>query len=419
MRHVRPRVITYVLVGVLAGAALHFVEPLPPQDPAALLVSAGAPPALVQPLVERVDSIGYGETLGEVMERSGLPGPVIREILRAASGLDPRRIPAGMRVTFTSLATDSIPQGITFHLAIDSLLHLTRSDSGWGSRTETLPWSIDTTIVRGEISSNLYDALNAAAADLSSTARIELAWDVADIFEFRIDMSRDLQVGDAFAVLVERRVGPQGIIKPGRVLAATFTNGGKTIEAVRHEREGERPTYYDQEGRSLHANFLRAPLAFRRISSVFGLRRHPVLKTWRRHQGTDYAANSGTPVRAIGEGVVIFAGRKGGYGNAIDIRHANGFVSRYGHLRGFARGVRAGTRVGIGETIGYVGMTGLATGPHLHFEILVNGVQRNPRTALASKSGKPLPAQDRPYFDSLRTRYLAMLQGSTVAQNAH
>ena len=125
---------------------------------------------------------------------------------------------------------------------------------------------------------------------------------------------------------------------------------------------------------------------------MFGGRRHPVLGIWRRHKGTDYAAAQGTPVRSIGDGVVVFAGRKGGYGNVIDIRHRNGFVSRYGHLRNFAKGISRGKRVAIGSTIGAVGRTGLATGPHLHFEVLVNGVQRDPRIALQMKGGEPIPS---------------------------
>jgi len=157
------------------------------------------------------------------------------------------------------------------------------------------------------------------------------------------------------------------------------------------------------------ASFLRAPLAFRRISSVFGVRKHPILGMWRAHKGTDYAANAGTPVRSIADGVVIFAGRKGGYGNAIDVRHPNGFVSRYGHLRGFARGIHAGAHVGIGQTIGYVGMTGLATGPHLHFEILVHGVQRNPSSVLSRTDGVPIPASERASFDSTKDVLLAAL----------
>lgn len=415
------RLVSYTIVGLLAAAALRFVEPLPPSNPAQILADAGAPPVLVSPLLERVDSVRRGETLGQVMARGGMPGQAMLEALRAATILDPRRLRPGTRISFAALPSDSLPRQITLYLAIDSLLRLTRTDSGWQAVAEALPWTVDTMIVRGEVETNLYDALSVAADEMPARARTELAWEVADIFEFRVDMSRDLQRGDAFSVLVERRQAPNGAVRPGRVLAATLTNGGTRIEAIRHERDGQRAVYYDQHGRSMHANFLRAPLAFRRISSVFGMRRHPVLKTWRRHQGTDYAANAGTPVRAIGDGVVTFAGRRGGYGNVIDIRHANGMVTRYGHLRGFAKGVRGGARVAMGETIGFVGMTGMATGPHLHFEVLINGVQRNPRTALATKSGAPLPDDARPEFERLRQRYLALLDNTLprLADVAH
>jgi murein DD-endopeptidase MepM/ murein hydrolase activator NlpD len=146
-----------------------------------------------------------------------------------------------------------------------------------------------------------------------------------------------------------------------------------------------------------------------------------VLGIFRRHQGTDYAAGSGTPVRSIGDGLVIASGVRGGYGNMIDVRHVNGIVTRYGHLRGFAKGVRSGARVAMGQTIGFVGMTGLATGPHLHFEVLVNGVARNPRTTLQAKAGPPLPAAQRADFDALRLRYLAMIEqhGPRVALNVN
>ena len=403
------RALTYGAVALLAVAALLFVRPLPERRPAELLTVAA-------PLWrERVDSVGSGETLGQVLERGGIANQGVLAALRSARTLDPRRIPVGMRVTFGSNPSDSVPRQITFHLAVDRLLHLTRTDSGWTAREDSLPWAVDTIVVHGNIATTLYDALDDAATVLPPRVRTELAWDVADIFEWRIDMSRDLQVGDSFAVLFEREQGPSGAVRTGRVLAATFANGGTRLQAIRHERTGERPRYYDQEGKSLEANFLRAPLAFRRISSVFGLRKHPILGVWRRHQGMDYAAGSGTPVRAIGEGIVIGAGRRGGYGNAIDVRHPNGFVSRYGHLRGFARGIHVGTRVSMGETIGYVGMTGLATAPHLHFEILVGGVQRNPRTALVGRTGAPLPAAERPRFEIARAQYLSLLERSTLA----
>jgi murein DD-endopeptidase MepM/ murein hydrolase activator NlpD len=296
-------------------------------------------------------------------------------------------------------------------------VRLVREDSSWTARVDSIPWSTDTVVVRGSIKESLYEGLYSAETDLPRSSRDELAWSVANIFEFRIDMSRDVQQGDAFTVLVERRQLPSGVTRMGDVLAATFTNGGATVEAIRHLADGK-AKYYDQQGKSLAANFLLAPLEFRRISSNFGGRRHPVLGIFRRHQGTDYAAGSGTPVRAIGDGMVIAAGSRGGYGNVIDVRHTNGIVTRYGHLRGFAKGVRSGTRVAMGQTIGYVGMTGLATGPHLHFEVLVNGVARNPRTTLQAKAGPPLPTTQRAEFDALRLRYLALIEqqgGSKVA----
>ena len=268
---------------------------------------------------------------------------------------------------------------------------------------------VDTVMVAGVIKSSLFSALDKSGTELSKSARAELAFSLADIFEYRVDMSKDFQVGDKFQVLVERLQKPNGAIIVNKVLGARLALSGNEIEAIRYESRRASGEYFDGSGKSLRASFLRAPVNFRRISSMFGGRRHPVLGVWRRHKGTDYAASSGTPVRAIGDGVVIFAGRKGGYGNVIDIRHRNGFVSRYGHLRNFSKGIRRGQRVTIGSTIGAVGQTGLATGPHLHFEVLVNGVQRDPRIALQMKGGEPIPSSERGVFEQLRSRTLATL----------
>jgi murein DD-endopeptidase MepM/ murein hydrolase activator NlpD len=269
---------------------------------------------------------------------------------------------------------------------------------------------VDTVTVSGVIHSNLYSALDhSQAADLPREARAELAYSLADIFEYRVDMSRDLQDGDKFHVLLERLQKPNGAILINKILGARLALSGTEIDAILFKGSGSSGEYFDGTGKSLRAAFLRAPVAFRRISSIFGGRRHPILGTWRQHKGTDYAAAMGTPVRSIGDGVVIFAGRKGGYGNVIDIRHRNGFVSRYGHLRGFARGIHRGARVAIGSTIGFVGMTGLATGPHLHFEILVGGVQRDPKVALRMKGGFPIASSERGQFDRLKTQTLAPL----------
>jgi murein DD-endopeptidase MepM/ murein hydrolase activator NlpD len=276
----------------------------------------------------------------------------------------------------------------------------------------------DTVLVAGRIATNLYAALDSCAATtLPLRARWKLAWSVADILEYRVDMSRDLRVGDTFRVLVERAFNPVDGFHAGPVLAVIFVESRDTLTAIRFRTTDASPTesvaneYYDVHGRSLRAAFLRAPVEFRRISSGFGMRLHPILKVWRAHKGTDYVAPAGTPVRAIGDGTVIFAGQKGGYGNVIDLRHVNGYITRYGHLSRFAAGIHRGTRVSIGKTIAYVGMTGLATAPHLHFEVLVNGVQRDPRVALRDRgSGQPVPSARRSEFDALAQRSMGALR---------
>ncbi|HEY7877531.1 MAG TPA: M23 family metallopeptidase [Gemmatimonadaceae bacterium] len=364
----------------------------------------------------RADTLHAGETLSELLARDGVKPSRVPRILAAATGIDERRVPAGLPVVVRTARADSVPSEVTFQLAVDHLIHVRRAaDSTWTATEERLPWKTDTLAVGGAISSNLYAALDdSAAAVLPKGARSELAWSLADIYEYRVDMSRDLQPGDTFRVLFERLIGPNGVVKVGRVLAARFELSGTKTDAVRFGDAKGIAQYFDQTGRSMRAAFLRVPLQFRRISSVFGLRMHPILGIMREHTGIDYAANAGTPVRAIGDGVVTFAGRRGGYGNMIDIRHRNGFVSRYGHLRGFAAGIRAGRQVTIGETIGYVGMTGLATGPHLHFEILVNGTQRDPRTALKQNAGLPIATADRVRFDSVKSALMALLKGGVA-----
>jgi murein DD-endopeptidase MepM/ murein hydrolase activator NlpD len=263
---------------------------------------------------------------------------------------------------------------------------------------------------RGVIASSLYETLHTALGPrLPAAKRSELVWKLADLFEYRIDMSRDLQPGDSVGLLIERRVAPDGSAREAKILAAALTVDGKPMEAIRFGNRGGAADFYDQTGKSLKASFLRAPLEFRRISSVFGMRRHPILGILKAHRGTDYAASSGTPVRAVGEGTVIKAGWAGGYGNVLEIRHRNGYVSRYGHLRGFAKGVRPGRNVGIGQTVAFVGSTGLSTAPHLHFEVLVDGRQRDPRVALRDKTGWPLAARERGAFDSLRKRLLTQI----------
>ncbi|MBL8958576.1 MAG: M23 family metallopeptidase [Gemmatimonadetes bacterium] len=401
MKRALGRTAFYLTVALLAWGAIAVMRPI--RTARVGDVISGARVAWV----ERTDSLAQGETITGLLGRN-LPDEEVQDALEAAGSLDPRRLRAGMRITLGG-AADSAPSQILLHLGVDKLLRLSRGDSGWTGREETIPWERDTLVVSGTVDQNLYEAFAAGARELPQKVRNELAWNVADVFEYRLDMSRDLQPGDAFRVLVERERTGTGAVRLGDVLGVDYTSRGSRLRVVRYlDREG-RARYFDETGRSMQAAFLRAPLEFRRVSSVFGMRRHPILGVMRRHRGTDYAAASGTPVRAIGDGVVITAGRMSGFGNVIELRHPNGFVTRYGHLRGFADGVRRGARVSIGSTIGYVGMTGLASGPHLHFEVLVNGEQRDPRTAFNSAAGLPLAEGERGAFDETRRLLLARL----------
>lgn len=414
MRRPTPRTVTTLVAVALAVVALSVDLPKPWLNAPRQLetdTSTLASDSDSDSLSAVNDTLHSGETLGALLSRRGLSTEAMPRVMDAASALDERRVPAGMPITVRADSTGGAPREIVFQLAPDRLLHVRRTgDTTWTSSEEQLPWVTDTIVVSGRIDDNLYQALDdSAAAVLPKGARAELAWTLADIFEYRVDMSRELQPGDAFRVLFERQVGASGQTRIGHILAARMVLSGATTEAVRFDEGNGHSAYYDATGRSMRAAFLRAPLAFRRISSVFGLRKHPILGIMRRHEGTDYAADAGTPVRTIGDGTVTFAGRRGGYGNMIEIRHRTGLVSRYGHLRGFAKGIRAGRAVTIGQTIGYVGMTGLATGPHLHFELLVDGTQRDPAVALRKSAGTPLATSDKQAFDEQKTTLLASL----------
>jgi murein DD-endopeptidase MepM/ murein hydrolase activator NlpD len=272
---------------------------------------------------------------------------------------------------------------------------------------------VDTVALTGTIHSSLVASLaSVGQGDLPAGQRRSIAWNLADIFEHRIDMSRDLDDGDKFHVLVERLQKPNGKIIVNKILGAKLSLGDQVVEAIHFKSNNSSSEWFDGRGKSLTASFLRTPVNFRRVTSAFGLRVHPIFGTWRNHTGTDYAAAMGTPVHAIGDGVIASIGPRGGYGNMIDIRHSSGMISRYGHMSRFARGIHPGTHVKMGETIGYVGMTGWATGPHLHFEIRVNGVARDPRSALRNQTGEPVSGNESALFNEIREHTLAVMANS-------
>ncbi|MEM9102010.1 MAG: peptidoglycan DD-metalloendopeptidase family protein [Pseudomonadota bacterium] len=256
----------------------------------------------------------------------------------------------------------------------------------------------------GVIKSSLFMA--AKEAGLSNRLVIELA----NIFQWDIDFVLDIRENDRFSVIFEKEYIDGEFIGNGDIVAAQFINQGHSYTAVRYRNSRGETSYYSPDGRSMRKAFLRAPVNFSRISGNFSLRRkHPVLNRIRAHRGVDYAAPTGTPVRASGDGKVHFKGKKGGFGNLIVLNHGQSYQSKYAHLSRFAKGVRSGKHVKQGQIIGFVGSTGLATGPHLHYEFLVNGVHRNPRT-VKLPNAKPIAKSELARFKSETESVLAHLQ---------
>ncbi|MCC7258713.1 MAG: peptidoglycan DD-metalloendopeptidase family protein [Gammaproteobacteria bacterium] len=272
-------------------------------------------------------------------------------------------------------------------------LNVTRAAAGFDAGVVALDYETRSARTSGEIRSSLFEA--AAQSGVSDGTIMNLA----AIFASDIDFVLDLREGDRFTIVYEEMWNRGDKLAEGEILAAEFVNQGRTYRAVRFQNRAGQTGYYTPEGRSLRKAFLRAPLAFTRVSSDFNpRRRHPILNTIRAHTGVDYAAPTGTAVRAPADGRVSFRGRKGGYGNAVILQHAGGITTLYGHLSGFTKAARLGHRVSQGEVIGYVGATGLATAPHLHYEYRVNGRHMNPRTVKLPNASTPLDAGERTEF---------------------
>ncbi len=372
---------------------------------------------MADPSIEVLDTLRSGETLSELLARQGILDLDISRF-GPAIALDPRRLRSGLVFSFRRPSAESLPNRITVRATPEQRVVFRRATEGWGTEVESVTWRAEPFRIQGGIDNSLYEAIDAQVSDdqLDGGQRQRLAWDLADIFAWQVDFTRDIQSGDQFRVVFDRMISEDGEVRFGRVLASELTMSGKSLTAFRFEQSG-RATFYDADGKSLRRAFLRAPVQFRRISSTFArARRHPVLGITRRHQGTDYAANPGTPVMAAGDGVVLRAGRAGGYGNLVELRHRNGITTRYGHLRGFARGIRAGVRVSQGQTIGYVGSTGLASGPHLHYEFRVNGVAKDARRVEAG-NGAPIADRDREAFDAERDRLSGLLSADSTARS--
>ncbi|MEM8984075.1 MAG: peptidoglycan DD-metalloendopeptidase family protein [Pseudomonadota bacterium] len=279
-------------------------------------------------------------------------------------------------------------------VAIDKELRVgMRADGGFVAEVTNLPLETREAISHGVIESSLFES--AATAGLDDNMIMNLA----GIFAWDIDFVLDIRRGDEYTLLYEEHWRNGEKIGNGEIIAAEFINSGRSVQAFRHIDDTGRSDYFAADGRSVRKAFIRAPVDFRRISSVFNPnRRHPILNTIRAHRGVDYSAPKGTPIKAAGDGKVIFRGRKNGYGNTVILQHGGNITTLYAHLSNFAKKAPSGARVRQGETIGFVGATGLATAPHLHYEYRVNGVHRNPRT-VKLPAAEPIDSR---YVDDFR-----------------
>jgi murein DD-endopeptidase MepM/ murein hydrolase activator NlpD len=294
---------------------------------------------------------------------------------------------------------------VSMYSALDltSALEIDRAESGFKAKIVDRPIEHRKRFAYGLIKSSLFQS--AADAGLSDKTIMNLA----GIFAWDIDFVLDIRSGDNFYVEWEEVWQDGKFITDGDIIAAEFNNDGRTYRAVRFVDDSGHADYYTPDGHSVRKAFIRAPVDFTRISSSFNLhRRHPILNTIRAHKGVDYAAPKGTPIKAAGDGKVIFRGVKGGYGNAVILQHGGNITTLYGHMSRFQKGVGVGTRVRQGQTIGYVGSTGLATASHLHYEYRINGVHRNPRTVPLPQAD-PIPARYRDKFFASSEPILAEL----------
>ena len=363
--------------GTLAPAA---EAPLaaPPRDTAdpASTSSArtpSAPPPAPPP--RRVDlEVASGDTLMGMLLRLGIGRA---EAHAAVEGLrdvyDPRRLRPGQQLQIETDAAAERLVRLAFAPSGRERIELVRADDGgFEALVEERATVVEQRLVEAEVTTSLHAAATGAGVPPGVFARI------VKIFSWDVDYQRETRPGDRFAVLFERERVPGGsVVAAGEVRYARLEIGGRVLEAFRFDRDGE-PEFFTRDGASLRKFLLRTPVSGGRLSSGFGMRRHPILGYNRMHRGVDFAAPTGTPIYAAGSGRLARVGRYGGYGNYVRIEHGDGYATAYAHLSRFAAGMRSGRRVDQGEVIGYVGSTGRSTGPHLHFEVLVNGEQVDP-----------------------------------------
>ncbi len=402
------------LIGVALVSMLDTDEPQPPatempvmrsadespltieeMDPAEITADVVEPEVLPEPepvFAQLTLKVGRGDTMEKLFRRNGLDIGHLMQIAQLDEAKKQfRRIKPGD--VYEVMHDEGLVVSLYSRLDLTSGLQIDRGEKGFSAKIIEHPIEIRKRHAYGVIETSLYES--AAAAGLSD----KVIMNIAGIFAWDVDFVLDIRSGDSYYVQFEEIWQDGSYVTDGDIVVAEFHNDGRTSQAVRFVDENGRSDYFTPDGRSVRKAFLRSPVDFRVSSSFNPNRLHPVLKTRRPHRGVDYAAPRGTPIKASGDGKVIFRGVKSGYGNTVILQHGGNITTLYAHMSRFASKVRSGTRVRQGQTIGYVGDTGLVTGVHLHYEYRVNGVHRNPRTV-------ELPQAD-PIADKYRERFLA------------
>lgn len=352
--------------------------------------------------VWQTQTVKSGDSLSVLFDRAGLSHQVLSKFLNGnKSAKQLLKIHPGQKIAFN--VNNGQLKGIRYQKSKLRRIEFTHTDKGFVDTNVTIKPDVHTAYREATIINSLF--LAGTDAGLNESLIMELA----NIFGWDIDFALDIRANDSFRVLYEEHFIGGEKVGNGPILAAEFTNQKKTFKAVRYTNNNGDSNYYTPEGNSMRKAFLRTPVDFARISSHFNLkRRHPILNTIRAHKGTDYAAPTGTPIKAAGNGKVEFAGTKGGYGRTVIIRHGQSYKTLYAHLHKYGRSIRSGTRVKQGQIIGYVGKSGLATGPHLHYEFYKNGVVRNPVSVKLPKA-KSIPKSSLDDFYSQTKNLVAQL----------
>lgn len=333
-----------------------------------------------------------GDTVAALFERLGIRDPQAVDFLRTdATG----RMLFRQLIPGRALQAETDEEGellaLRYLLSSSSLLEVTRDGEAFTAKQRAVSEEPRRFYKTATIRSSLFAATDAVGIPDA------IASQITRVFATDIDFHTDLRKGDRVSVIYDMVYEGGELVAPGRIIAAQFVNDGRVYEAILFKGESGEEGYYSLDGANRAKSFMRSPLEFTRISSSFGSRLHPIFRNWRAHTGVDFAAPQGTRVLATADGEVVSVGRRGGYGNAIELRHGGTITTLYGHLSAFASGLRPGARVRQGEVIGYVGMTGFATGPHLHYEFKIAGAFQDPMRVALPKA-QPVSAQLRPQF---------------------